>query len=169
MQDIPILEIDCNMEFHDNQEIKDKMLDQVWPYLTSNDLMLIISCRFANLSRSSKLPNVKNFKSFIDWIKMTAGYHQRLAVRHQIQLILSALSHLPLINLAIDLATNLVTKVPKSSLPVLRRFHPNGTYPKWNNHKMPSHGRKMPLVCRPVREITASPFEKRIMIIMFLL
>jgi len=29
MQDIPILEIDCNMEFHDNQEIKDKMLDQV--------------------------------------------------------------------------------------------------------------------------------------------
>ena len=41
MQDIPILEIDCNMEFHDNQEIKDKMLDQVWPNLTLIDLMLI--------------------------------------------------------------------------------------------------------------------------------
>ena len=41
MQDIPILEIDCNMEFHDNQEIKDKMLDQVWSHLTLIDLMLI--------------------------------------------------------------------------------------------------------------------------------
>ena len=29
MQDIPILEIDCNMEFHDNEEIKGKMLEQV--------------------------------------------------------------------------------------------------------------------------------------------
>jgi hypothetical protein len=29
MQDIPILEIDCNEEFHDNEEIKSKMLQQV--------------------------------------------------------------------------------------------------------------------------------------------
>ena len=29
MQDIPILEIDCNEEFHDDEEIKSKMLQQV--------------------------------------------------------------------------------------------------------------------------------------------
>ena len=167
MQDIPILEIDCNMEFHDNKEIKDKMLDQVWSNLSSNDLMLIILYRFVNLWRSFKLLNAKNFKSFIDWIKMTAGYHQRHAVRHQIQLILLALSHLPLINLV----TDLVMKVPKRSLPALRRFHPNGAYPKWEPLNAVSWP-KMPLVCRPFREITASPFEKRIMvstIIIFLL
>ena len=29
MDGIPILEIDCNMEFHDDEEIKAKMLQQV--------------------------------------------------------------------------------------------------------------------------------------------
>ena len=29
MEGIPILEIDCNMEFHDDEGIKKKMLEQV--------------------------------------------------------------------------------------------------------------------------------------------
>jgi len=29
MDGIPILEIDCNMEFHDDEQIKNKMLQQV--------------------------------------------------------------------------------------------------------------------------------------------
>ena len=29
MNDIPILEIDCNVEFHDDEAIKKSMLDQV--------------------------------------------------------------------------------------------------------------------------------------------
>ena len=29
MHDIPVLEIDCNMEFHDDEAIKTKMLNQV--------------------------------------------------------------------------------------------------------------------------------------------
>lgn len=36
MDGIPVLEIDCNMEFHDDEAMKKKMLDQVIIYLISS-------------------------------------------------------------------------------------------------------------------------------------
>ena len=43
MDGIPVLEIDCNMEFHDDEAMKKKMLDQVITHVK------IILCRRAVL------------------------------------------------------------------------------------------------------------------------
>lgn len=55
MQDIPILEIDCNEEFHDDEEIKSKMLQQVREFV-----------RQVQEKRQEKLSSVNETDSGVD-------------------------------------------------------------------------------------------------------